>query len=485
MKKIDVSLVKKVEKIVKDNNIRYFSLRMADLTGRHVYFTVPVERFMKNGHFNQSFIEDGVAFDGSSLEGFKSIEQSDTIAVPDFGSAVIDVVTQKSTLIFICDLIEPENYSPYWRDPRAVAIRAEEYLKKLGVADAACFGPEVEFFLFDSVSWKIREGYNYLNVVSKEGGIGEYEDDGKTYRVRTQEGYFVLPPYDSFKDVRDEMVEKLIDSSIEIERDTHERATAGSAEIDIKYDSLVKIADKVLLFKYIVKNIAKKYGLMATFMPKPLFGHNGSGMHTHHSLWKNNKPVFYDPKGSYHKLSQTALYYIGGLLTHTKALAALTSPSVNSYRRLVPGFEAPTTIAFGYRNRSTCCRIPAYPATPESRRVEFRIPDPSTNPYLCFSAIMMAGLDGIAKQIDPIKKGYGPLEKSGYELSEKEKEKVSFTPGSLEESLNELEKDHNFLLKGGVFTKEYINLWIDYKRKEIAKVNRYPIPADFDQYFDC
>ncbi|MBI3366023.1 type I glutamate--ammonia ligase [Candidatus Roizmanbacteria bacterium] len=485
MKKENAALIRKIEDLIRKKKIQYFNLRICDLTGRQVYFTIPVERFVKNGLFDKTFIEEGVAIDGSSLEGFKSIEQSDTLAIPDLSTATVDSVEKNATLIFICNLKEPEDLTDYWRDPRAVAQRAEIHLNKSGIADTAHFGPEIEFFLFDNVSWKIREGYSYLNVVSKEGGIGEYDDDGKTYRVRSQEGYFVLPPYDSFKEVRDEMVEKLRISNIEVERDTHERATAGSAEIDIKYDSLVSIADKVLLFKYIVKNVAKKSGLMATFMPKPLFGHNGSGMHTHHSLWKKGRPVFYSADGKYHKLSELAMYYIGGLLTHAKALAALTSPSVNSYKRLVPGFEAPTTIAFGYRNRSTCARIPSYPTTPGSRRVEFRIPDPSANPYLCFSAILMAGLDGVKRKIDPIKKGFGPLEKSGYELSKEEKAQTTFIPGSLNESLDHLEKDHNFLLEGGVFTQKYVKLWIDYKRNEIAKVSRHPSPADFEQYFDC
>lgn len=479
------ALIKNVESLIKNNKVKYFSLRVCDLTGRWTHFTVPAARFMKGEKLNETFIKDGVAFDGSSLEGFKSIEFSDTLAVPDLESATLDPISPTPTLVFMCNAFEPEEMLSYWPDPRAIAIRAENYLKKIGIADTAYFGPEVEFFLFDTVSWKIREGFSYLNVVSKEGGVGEYDDDGLTYKVRTQEGYFVLPPYDCYKGIRDEMVEVLNSAGIEIERDTHERATAGSAEIDVKYDSLVKMADKVLMLKYIVKNIAHKHGLLATFMPKPLFGHNGSGMHTHHSLWKNNRPIFYDAKGEYHSLSQLAMYYIGGLLTHTRAIAALTSPSVNSYKRLVPGFEAPTTLAFGYRNRSLSVRIPAHPNTPESRRIELRIPDPSTNPYLCFSAMLMAGLDGIKRKIDPIKAGFGPLEKSGYELSPKEKEKIQFTPSSLEESINTLEQDHQFLLEGGVFTKEFIKLWIDYKRNEIQKVSRHPTPADFEQYFDC
>lgn len=479
------SLIRTVERLILKNKIRYFSMRVCDLPGHWFHFSVPVERFFKNGKLDKSFITEGVAFDGSSLEGFKSIETSDTLAIPDLSSAVVDPVAAMATLSIACTLKEPADFIDYWRDPRGVAIRAQEYLKKTKIADTAFFGPEIEFFIFDNVAWKIAEGYSRVNVVSREGGIGEYEDEGTAARVRTQEGYFVMPPKDMFMEMRIEMVEKLIEAGMEIERDTHERATAGSAEIDIKYDTLLKTADNMLLFKYIVKNVAYKHGKQVTFMPKPLFGHNGSGMHTHNSLWKDGKPIFYDPRGRYHNLSDTALYYIGGLLIHARALSAFTSPSVNSYKRLVPGFEAPTTIAFGYRNRSTCCRIPAYPASPQSRRVEFRIPDPSTNPYLCFSAMLMAGLDGIKRKLDPIKLGFGPLEKSGYELTEAEGKKVSFTPGSLEEALNALEKDNFFLTEGGVFTKDYIKLWIDYKRAEIAKVNKHPTPADFEQYFDC
>jgi len=479
------TLIRNTERLILSKKIQYFSLRISDLPGRWLHFTIPVSRFFSNGKLQKSFYTDGVAFDGSSFEGFKSIEQSDTIALPDLESAVIDPISATPTLSIACTLREPETMAHYWRDPRAVALRAEAFLQKTGFADTAYFGPEVEFFIFDSVSWKIREGYSQMNVVSREGGIGEYEDAGDIYRVRTQEGYFVMPPYDCYFDMREEMVRQLRAVGMEIERDTHERATAGSAEIDVKYEPLVDSADKMLLFKYIVKNVAHKYGKLVTFMPKPLYGHNGSGMHTHNSLWKKNKPIFYDEKGKYHHLSKLAMYYIGGLLRHTRALAAITTPTVNSYKRLVPGFEAPTTIAFGYRNRSTCIRIPAYPATPSSRRVEFRIPDPSTNPYLCFSAMLMAGLDGIKNKIDPIQEGYGPLERSGYASSEKGGMKVDFTPSSLQEALNALEKDNAFLQEGDVFTKDFIKLWIDYKREEIAKVAKHPTAPEFEQYFDC
>lgn len=485
MKKTSDTVVRDVERLILRNKIRYVSMRVCDLPGHWFHFTVPIARLFKKGKLDRSFIEEGIAFDGSSPEGFKSIETSDTLAIPDLSSAVVDPVSDIPTLSIICTLKEPADFTPYWRDPRSVALRAQAYLEKTKIADTAYFGPEIEFFIFDSVSWKIGEGNSSVNVVSREGGVGLYEDEGNVFRVRTQEGYFAMPPGDMYMAMRAEMVDKLTAAGMEIERDTHERATAGSAEIDIKYDNLIKTADNVLLFKYIVKNVAYKHGKMATFMPKPLFGHNGSGMHTHNSLWKNGKPVFYDGRGKYHNLSEIALYYIGGLLTHAKALTAFTNPSVNSYKRLLPGFEAPTTIAFGYRNRSTCCRIPAYPNSAQSRRVEFRIPDPSANPYLCFSAILMAGLDGIKRKLDPVKLGFGPLEKSGYDLTASESKNVDFTPASLEEALNALQKDHAFLLEGQVFTKDFVNLWLEYKRAEIAKVFKHPTPADFEQYFDC
>jgi glutamine synthetase len=396
-----IQTLESLERLIVKNKIEYFSLRICDLPGRWLHFTVPAKRFVTNGKLAKKFLTQGVAFDGSSLEGFKSIEQSDTLAIPDMQSATIDPVAPAPTLAFTCNLAEPESVQTYWRDPRAVALRAEEHLQKTGIADTANFGPEIEFFIFDEVSWDIKDGFSCLNVVSREGGVGNYDDNGDIYRVRRQEGYFVMPPYDYYYDMREEMVRELENAGIEVERDTHERATAGSAEIDIAYDSLIRAADKVLLFKHIVRNVAHRYDRLVTFMPKPLHGHNGSGMHTHLSLWKNDKPVFFDAKGSYHQLSKTAMYFIGGILKHAPALAALTSPTVNSYKRLVPGFEAPTTIAFGYRNRSTCIRIPGYPATPSSRRIELRIPDPSANPYLCFSAMLMAGLDGVNKKICP------------------------------------------------------------------------------------
>ena len=415
MKKIDTKIITKAEKIIREKKIKEFSMRFCDLDGRWAHFTVPVSRFYDGKKLSASFITDGVAFDGSSLEGFKGVEQSDLLAIPDLRTVTIDPLAVKPTLILVCNLAEPETRNPYIYDPRSVAVRAEEYLSQTGIADTAYFGPELEFFIFDSVSWKVTENSSYYKIISKEGGM-EDEPDGISPRIRFQEGYFKLPPYDHFSDIRDEIMDKLSACGVSIERDTHERATAGSAEIDLTYDSLIRMADKTLLLKYLVKRIVTKYGQISTFMPKPLYGHNGNGMHTHHSLWKNGKPLFYDRRSRYHKLSQFALYYIGGLLTHAKALCVLVAPSVVSYRRLVPGYEAPTAIGFGYRNRSTLIRIPAHPNTPESRRIEFRSPDPTANIYLCFSAMLMAGMDGVMRRIDPYKIGFGLSEKSDYDV---------------------------------------------------------------------
>jgi len=461
--------IKEIVKVIEEKKIENFSLRICDLDGRQVHFTIPVERFYRNSRLDTSFFENGVAFDGSSIEGFKSIEQSDLLAVPDIQSAVVDNISKTPTLVFHCNLIDPEGNVSYWLDPRAVAKRAEKYLIETGIADTAFFGLEIEFFLFDSVKWKIGEGFSYHNIASAEGGIGEFEDIGDKYKIRPQEGYLKMPPFDQFKEIRDEMVKKLKETEFMIERDTHERATAGSAEIDIKYQPLLKMADQMLLFKYLIRNVAASYHKMATFMPKPLRGHNGNGMHLHHSLWKEGKPLFYDPEGSYYQLSKLAMQYLGGILTHAKSLSAITSPSVNSYKRLVPGFEAPTTIAFGYRNRSTCIRIPAYPDKPEAKRIEFRIPDPSTNPYLCFAAIMLAGIDGVKRRIDPVKAGFGPLEKNGYDLVQKEKEKIQFIPGSLDRALNELEKDHAYLLRAEFLQRNFLNYGLLIKEMRLKK----------------
>lgn len=476
---VDAKMWKEVSALIKRNKIEFVSLKFHDLFARWIHFTIPVSRF------TQDLFDEGIAYDGSSIAGFQSIDKSDMLLLPDITTVIVDPVVQHPTLSVICNTAEPYTKAPYWRDPRHVAIATEKYLKKHGI-DVAYFGPEIEFFLFDDVRYKTGDNFAHWEVDVAEANW--HSDDGETNlgrTVRKQEGYFVVPPFDHTIDVRLEMVHVLEQSGIEVERDTHERATAGSAEIDIKYDSLLRMADKFNLFKYIVRNVAIKHGKSATFMPKPLFSHNGSGMHTHHSVWAKGKPLFADGKGSYHGLSQFALSYIAGVLTHASAILAFAAPTVNSYRRLVPGYEAPTTIAFGARNRSTAIRIPAYPDTAASRRLEFRAPDPSGNPYLWFSAMVLAGLDGVKRKLDPTKLGFGPFEKSGYEMTEAEAKGVRFTPGSLAEVLIALDGDRKFLTESGIFSDQLIDLWIEEKTKELGKVNLFPTPADYELYYDA
>lgn len=469
-----------VTQLIKKEKIQFVSLKFNDLFARWIHFTIPVSRF------NEDIFEQGIAFDGSSIAGFQSIEKSDMLLMPDLDTAIVDPVGVHPTLSVICDVVEPFTKDAYWRDPRHIAKKMENALKKEGI-DVANFGPEIEFFLFDDVRYKTGDNFGHWQIDVAEANWNSDEGDVNLGRsVRKQEGYFVVPPFDHTLDLRLEIVKALEKSGITVERDTHERATAGSAEIDIKYDSLLRMADKVNLFKYVVRNVAVKNGKSATFMPKPLFSHNGSGMHTHHSLWSKGKPLFAGDKSSkYAGLSDFALSYLAGVLIHSSSILAFAAPTVNSYRRLVPGYEAPTTIAFGARNRSTAIRIPAYPDTAASRRIEFRAPDPSGNPYLWFSALVLAGLDGVKRKLDPVKLGYGPLEKSGYELSAEEQKKLKFTPGSLGEVLSALDKDREYLTAGGIFSNKIIDLWIEEKKKEIAKVNQFPAPVDFELYWDA
>ncbi|MBI3386046.1 type I glutamate--ammonia ligase [Candidatus Gottesmanbacteria bacterium] len=464
---------------IKKHKIEFVSLKFNDLFGRWIHFTIPVSRFTPD------LFREGIAYDGSSIAGFQSIEKSDMLLKPDIDTAFVDPVIEHPTLSVICNTVEPYTGEPYWRDPRHVALKTETYLKKQGI-DAAYFGPEIEFFLFDDVRYKTGDNFGHWNIDVAEANWHSDQGDVNLGRsVRKQEGYFVVPPFDHTIDLRLDMVKTLEKAGIAVERDTHERATAGSAEIDIHFDSLLRMADKINLFKYIVRNVAVKHGKSATFMPKPMFSHNGNGMHTHHSLWSKGKPMFADGKGSYHGLSQFALHYLAGVLTHASSILAFAAPTVNSYRRLVPGYEAPTTIAFGARNRSTAIRIPAYPDTASSRRIEFRAPDPSGNPYLWFSAMVLAGFDGVKKKLDPTKLGFGPFEKSGYEMSAEEIAKVRFTPGSLSDVLAALDHDRQYLLGSGIFIDKLIDLWISEKKKEIAKTNLYPTPIDFELYYDA
>jgi glutamine synthetase len=404
---------------------------------------------------------------------------------PDPGTAFVDPICDVPTLSIICDVFDPVLGKPYSRDPRYVAKKAENYLKNTGIATTCYFGPELEFFIFDSIRYGQDQHSGYYYVQSAEGEWNSGADEGAYgggnlgYKPRYKEGYFPVPPTDHYQDLRSEMVITMEKAGMVIECHHHEVATGGQAEIDQQFKPLVKSADWMMLYKYVIRNVAHQYGKTVTFMPKPLFQDNGSGMHTHQSLWKEGKPLFAGDK--YAGLSQTALWYIGGLLKHSPALAALIAPTTNSYKRLVPGFEAPVNLAYSRRNRSAAVRIPLYSASAKAKRVEFRPPDPSCNAYLAFAGMMMAGLDGIENKIDPGE----PLDKDIYDLGPEELKKVPSLPGSLEESLRALEKDHDFLLKGDVFSEELLETWIDYKMKnEVQAVGQRPHPFEFALYYD-
>jgi glutamine synthetase len=405
------------------------------------------------------------------------------LMIPDPSSAFIDPYLKIPTLVLICDVIDPLERKPYSRDPRNVAKKAEAYLKTTGIADTAYFGPEAEFFLFSDVRFNQTPNSGYYFLDSPEGiwNSGKEEEGGnKGYRVRYKEGYFPTPPTDTLQDIRSEMILKMADIGIDIELHHHEVATAGPCEIDMRFDTLLKMADQLQKYKYVVRTTAKEHGLSATFMPKPLFGDNGSGMHVHQSLWKDGKPLFFD-KDKYALLSDTARWYIGGLLHHAPALVAFTNPTVNSYHRLVPGFEAPVNLVYSQRNRSASVRIPVTGNNPKAKRIEFRVPDPSSNPYLAFSAMLMAGLDGIKNKIEPP----APVDKDLYELPPEEHANIATVPSSLGEALDALEKDHDFLTAGNVFTPDLIETWIDYKRtNEIDPIRLRPHPHEFELYYD-
>lgn len=394
----------------------------------------------------------------------------------------MDPACEVPTLSIVCDIFDPLTRTPYTRDPRFIAKKAEEYLKKTGIATKSYWGPEAEFFVFDDIRFDQTEnaGYYFVDSVEREWNSGRDEKPNLGYKPRHKEGYFPVPPHDSYQDIRSEMILKMIEAGISVEKQHHEVATAGQAEIDIRYDTLVKTADSLLLYKYIIKNVVRKHNKVATFMPKPIFMDNGSGMNTHQSLFNGDKPLFSDPKGPDAGFSQIGRWYIGGLLKHAPAILAFAAPTTNSYKRLVPGFEAPVNLAYSARNRSAACRIPMYTDNPKAKRVEFRPPDPSCNPYLAFSAMLMAGIDGIKNKIDPGK----PLEKNIYELSEAEKAKIAHVPGSSKGALDALEKDHAFLLRGGVFTQDVIDVWLEYKREDLTKLDLRPHPFEFHLYFD-
>jgi len=448
-------------------------LKFCDLLGQWQHTSVPFHRL------TEAAFEEGFGFDGSSIRGWKAINESDMLLMPDANTSVMDPFMAQPTLSLICNVVDPTTKQPYGRDPRYIARKAEAHLKNTRIADTIYCGPEAEFFVFDSVRYSVRSESQYFEIDSEEAAWNSDQPGSKGYTIRHKQGYFPVSPHDKLMDLRTEMVQMLEGVGIEIETSHHEVASAGQCEIDMKFDSLVSMADKLMWFKYIVKNVALRHDKTATFMPKPMYGDNGSGMHVHQSLWREGKPLFFGD--GYARLSEMAMHYIGGILKHAKALNALTNPTTNSYRRLVPGYEAPVNLAYSSRNRSASIRIPMFSESPKSKRIEVRFPDPSCNGYLAFAAMMMAGLDGIQKKISP----GDPLAKDIYSLSSEELKEVPQVCGSLGEALDALEKDHEFLLEGDVFTKELIETWISYKRREeLDPVRLRPVPMEFFLYYD-
>lgn len=473
--------ISSVHALIKKKNIQIVDLKFNDLPGLWQHFSIPASELNGSTDPKSGIWSEGIGFDGSSIRGFQKIQESDMLLYLDTSTAVVDPVCDIPTLSIICDVYDPISKQAYTRDPRFIARKAEAYLKSTGIADESFWGPEYEFFLFDDVrySQSVNQGFYSVDSIEGSWNSGRDEQPNLGYKPRYKEGYFPVPPHDSLQDVRSQMILKMIETGIPVEVHHHEVATAGQNEIDMRYSSLVRMADYCMTYKYIVKNMARDFGMVATFMPKPLFGDNGSGMHTHQSLWKNGKNLFFDPKG-YGMISQTAKYYIGGLLKHANALMAFCAPSTNSYKRLVPGYEAPVNLVYSLRNRSAAVRIPMYSENPNSKRIEFRPPDPMCNPYLSFSALLMAGIDGIKKKIDPGQ----PFEGNTYELEGKASKKLPTVPGSLEQAIDAIEADHKFLLEGGVFTQDVIDVWIEYKRAEIDGVRLRPHPWEFHLYFD-
>jgi len=468
--------VKSVLKFAEDEGAAYVNVRFTDLVGAWHHLTFPIEELS-----DRSF-EDGFGFDGSSLRGWASIHESDMLLIPDASRVWIDPFMSAKTLCLIADVVDPMTKEGYWLDPRGVARRAEAYLRHTGVADTAYFGPEAEFFVFNEVRFHNEAqtaGFSLDNPEASWNSGGQNGNSNLGYHIRNKEGYVPLPPLDTLQDFRSEVAGALKGVGIQVECHHHEVATAGQCEIDFRYSTMLGTADNLQLFKYTVRNVAHKHGKGATFMPKPLYGDNGSGMHCHQSLWKGEKPLF--AGDGYAGLSDLARWYIGGLLKHAAAVVAFAAPTTNSYKRLVPGFEAPVNLAYSARNRSAAIRIPMFSQSPKLKRLEFRPPDPSCNPYLAFSAMLLAGLDGIQNRIDPGE----PLDKDIYDLAPEELKAVPSLPGSLDESLKALEADHEFLLKGDVFTPQLIERWISYKReKEIQPMRMRPHPLEYSLYFD-
>ena len=465
---------KEVLEFAQQKEARQFDLRFTDLPGISQHVSYPISQLEENS------FEDGFGIDGSSIRGWAAINESDMLLVPDPDSAYIDPFAETCTLVMTCGVIDPITRQHYERDPRWIAQKAEMHLNNTGVADTAFFGAEAEFFIFDNVRFDQNQHSGYYFIDAEEGRWNSgREMDNLGYRPRYKEGYFPVPPTDHYQDLRSEIVQTMLECNLNIECHHHEVATGGQCEIDQKFDTLVKSADNMMLYKYIIRNVAYVHGKTVTFMPKPLYGDNGSGMHTHQSLWKDGSPLF--AGDMYAGLSQMALWYIGGLLKHARALSAIIAPTTNSYKRLVPGYEAPVNLAYSRRNRSAAVRIPMYSANPIAKRVEFRPPDPSANPYLAFAAMLMAGLDGVRNKFDPGE----PLDKDIYDLPPEEVKNVPSMPGSLEEALDAIEEDHAFLLKGDVFTEELLETYVAYKRKSEADAIRLrPHPYEFALYYD-
>lgn len=471
----NLSPVDKALDFIKKKKIKFIDMKFMDFPGQWQHFTVPATVF------NADSFKDGFGFDGSSIRGWKSINESDMLIIPDVETMFMDEFVEAPTVSFICDVYEPATKEKYSRCPRSIAQKALAYLKSTGMADTAFFGPEAEFFVFDDVRFDSAPNSSFYFVDSVEGrwNSGREENPNLGYKPRYKEGYFPVPPTDSLNDLRNEMVMNLMNLGIEVEAQHHEVASGGQCEIDLKFQPLLKAADQLLMFKYVVKNTAKLNNKTVTYMPKPIEGDNGSGMHVHISLWKKGKPLF--AGNGYAGLSDMALYFIGGILKHASSLLAFTNPTTNSYKRLVPGFEAPVNLAYSQRNRSAAIRIPMYSSSPKSKRVEFRCPDPSANPYLAFSALLLAGMDGIQNRIDPGE----PLDKDIYDLPPEELANVPSTPDSLNAALRALEADHEYLLKGDVFTEDVIRTWIDYKTEnEVKSLAQKPHPHEFELYYD-
>ena len=468
-----------VLKLITEKDVQVVDLKFGDFPGTWQHFTIPTSQATPD------IFEEGLGFDGSSIRGWQAIHASDMLVVPDPDTAVLDPFGSKTTLSMICNIVDPMTHEKYSRDPRYIAQKAEEHLQRTGIADTAYIGPEAEFFIFDGVRYDQNAHEGYYHIESEEGiwTSGKGNDDGHInlgYKPRHKEGYFPVPPTDSLQDIRNEMILEMERAGIIVEKHHHEVATAGQAEIDLLFDSLTRMADKMMMYKYITKNVAVRYDKTVTFMPKPLFGDNGSGMHTHQSLWKNGKPLFAGNK--YAGISDLCLWYIGGILKHAAALCAFVAPTTNSYKRLVPGYEAPVNLAYSSRNRSAAVRIPMYTSSPKAKRIEVRFPDPACNPYLGFAAMLMAGLDGIQNKIDPGE----PLDKNIYDLPPEELAKVPSCPASLEAALEALNRDHEFLMHGDVFTSDVIDTWLEYKRKhECDAVRMRPHPYEFMLYYDA